>query len=156
MAKSTRVDSLYALDATPSEKGLDANVSDGESVTARIERLGRARPEKFRSTWEEVGFCFSIVMSQVLTVCFISFLWALTCLVIMVKFEERYTLEVLHVVLRCWCLTFTFNLLFISSSSLYVFVCLGSSNLFNRSLKAHLNLFFLHLCHQNYTHLTIT
>lgn len=43
-------------------------MGDEESPMARIERLGRARPEKFKSTWEEVGFCFSIVMSQVLTV----------------------------------------------------------------------------------------
>jgi len=38
------------------------------SEQARIERLGRMRPEKFSSLWTEVGFCFSIVMSQVLTV----------------------------------------------------------------------------------------
>jgi hypothetical protein len=43
-----------------------------ESTLARIERLGRARPEKFKSIWEEIGFCFSIVMSQVLTVCLVT------------------------------------------------------------------------------------
>ncbi|KAE9979264.1 hypothetical protein EG327_007082 [Venturia inaequalis] len=48
------------------------SMGDEESPMARIERLGRARPEKFKSTWEEVGFCFSIVMSQVLTEYFIS------------------------------------------------------------------------------------
>ncbi|KAF2428674.1 putative MFS multidrug transporter [Tothia fuscella] len=37
-----------------------------------IERLGRERPEKFRSLWEESGFVFSIVMSQVLTEYFVS------------------------------------------------------------------------------------
>lgn len=41
-----------------------------ESEEARIERLGRARPEKFRSIWDELGFCFSVVMSQALTVLF--------------------------------------------------------------------------------------
>ncbi len=46
----------------------DGGEAGGESVQARIERLGRERPEKFKSVWAEVGFCFSIVMSQVLTV----------------------------------------------------------------------------------------
>lgn len=38
------------------------------SEQTQIERLGRMRPEKFSSLWMELGFCFSIVMSQVLTV----------------------------------------------------------------------------------------
>ncbi len=46
----------------------EARVDDGESPDARIERLGRARPENFKTLWAEVGFVFSIVMSQVLTV----------------------------------------------------------------------------------------
>lgn len=46
----------------------DGGEAGGESADARIERLGRERPEKFKSMWAEVGFCFSIVMSQVLTV----------------------------------------------------------------------------------------
>ena len=40
-----------------------------ESSEARIERLGRQRPEVFDSVWSEIGFVFSIAMSQVLTVC---------------------------------------------------------------------------------------
>jgi hypothetical protein len=45
----------------------DINVEESEEV--RLERLGRMRPEKFHSLWEEMGFCFSVVMSQALTVC---------------------------------------------------------------------------------------
>lgn len=39
-----------------------------ESFEARIDRLGRIRPEKFKSIWTEIGFVFSITMSQVVTV----------------------------------------------------------------------------------------
>lgn len=39
-----------------------------ESIEARIERLGRERPVVFASAWHEIGFAFSICMSQVLTV----------------------------------------------------------------------------------------
>jgi len=39
-----------------------------ESTEARIERLGRQRPEAFDSIWSEIGFVFSISMSQVLSV----------------------------------------------------------------------------------------
>lgn len=45
---------------------------DGESETARIERLGRQRPEKLGSMWKEVGFVFSITVSQLLSEYFIS------------------------------------------------------------------------------------
>jgi hypothetical protein len=70
MAASTlHVSTPPILDmAAPREKRSDMETGNRESDATRIERLGRARPEKFRSTWEEVGFCFSIVMSQVLTV----------------------------------------------------------------------------------------
>lgn len=40
-----------------------------ESTEARLERLGRQRPEVFGSIWAEIVFVFSISMSQVLTVC---------------------------------------------------------------------------------------
>lgn len=40
-----------------------------ESEEARLERLGRQRPEVFESVWSEIGFVFSICMSQILTVC---------------------------------------------------------------------------------------
>lgn len=39
-----------------------------EAPEVRIERLGRQRPEVFHSLWAEIGFVFSISMSQVLTV----------------------------------------------------------------------------------------
>lgn len=39
-----------------------------ESMEARIERLGRERPQQFKSLWAEVVFVFSISMSQVLSV----------------------------------------------------------------------------------------
>lgn len=41
---------------------------DGESFEIRLERLGRQRPERFKSIWAEMGFVYAIVMSQVLTV----------------------------------------------------------------------------------------
>ncbi|KAL2068225.1 hypothetical protein VTL71DRAFT_16323 [Oculimacula yallundae] len=43
-----------------------------ESTQARLERLGRQRPEVFDSVWAEIGFVFSISMSQVLTEYFVS------------------------------------------------------------------------------------
>ncbi|PMD43547.1 MFS general substrate transporter [Hyaloscypha variabilis F] len=43
-----------------------------ESLEARLERLGRQRPEVFRSLWAEMGFVFSISMSQVLSEYFVS------------------------------------------------------------------------------------
>ena len=39
-----------------------------ESIQARLERLGRQRPEVFESIYAEIGFVFSISMSQVLSV----------------------------------------------------------------------------------------
>ncbi|TKA68243.1 hypothetical protein B0A49_05414 [Cryomyces minteri] len=43
-----------------------------ETPEARIERLGRERPDTFQSKWAEVGFCFSVAMSQALTEYFVS------------------------------------------------------------------------------------
>ncbi len=39
-----------------------------ESLEARLERLGRQRPEVFKSEWAEVGFVFSTCMASVLSV----------------------------------------------------------------------------------------
>lgn len=39
-----------------------------ESLEARLERLGRERPEVFKSIWAEVGFVFSTCMASVLSV----------------------------------------------------------------------------------------
>ena len=41
---------------------------DAESVRTRTERLGRERPEKLKSLWMEVGFCYSIISSEFMTV----------------------------------------------------------------------------------------
>ncbi|KAL2002686.1 hypothetical protein VTN02DRAFT_6169 [Thermoascus thermophilus] len=38
-----------------------------ETASARIERLGRERPPCFATRWSEMAFCFSILMSQILT-----------------------------------------------------------------------------------------
>ncbi|KAE9374682.1 MFS general substrate transporter [Stipitochalara longipes BDJ] len=43
-----------------------------ESLDARLERLGRQRPEAFGSVWAEIVFVFSISMSQVLSEYFVS------------------------------------------------------------------------------------
>lgn len=43
-----------------------------ESDEGRLERLGRERPAKFRSAWAEFGFCYAVLMSQVLTEYFVS------------------------------------------------------------------------------------
>jgi hypothetical protein len=50
------------------EDGAQAREDLEESQEARIERLGRQRPEIFHSRWAEYGFVFSISMSQVLSV----------------------------------------------------------------------------------------
>ncbi|OCK97625.1 MFS general substrate transporter [Cenococcum geophilum 1.58] len=49
-----------------------ANLENSESSQTRIEELGRQRPERFRCVLEEVGFCYSVVMSQLLTEYFVS------------------------------------------------------------------------------------
>jgi MFS family permease len=43
-----------------------------ESLEARIERLGRQRPDEFQTVWSEIAFVFSITMSQLLTEFFVS------------------------------------------------------------------------------------
>lgn len=50
-----------------------------EAPEIRIERLGRQRPEVFKSLWAEIGFVFSISMSQVLTVSFVLIFNLLIC-----------------------------------------------------------------------------
>ncbi|KAL3425694.1 MFS multidrug transporter [Phlyctema vagabunda] len=60
----------------PSDNPADRSIQDEpateESIEARIERLGRARPEVFGSIWSEIGFVFSISMSQILSEFFVS------------------------------------------------------------------------------------
>jgi hypothetical protein len=57
----------------PSEKekerhGPNSPLAVEEPAEARLDRLGRQRPEAFGSLWAEIGFVFSISMSQVLSV----------------------------------------------------------------------------------------
>ena len=47
---------------------LDDGGAEGESMQARIERLGRERPAKFKTVWTEIGFCFSLLASMVMAV----------------------------------------------------------------------------------------
>ncbi|KAK5121039.1 hypothetical protein LTR85_005823 [Meristemomyces frigidus] len=56
---------------TPHASTHDAQL-EGESEVARIERLGRQRPDGLSSLWKEAGFVFSIAMSQLLTEYFVS------------------------------------------------------------------------------------
>jgi MFS family permease len=60
------------LDNNNNNMDHDPAIMEGESEKARIERLGRQRPEKFGSAWQEVGFIFSVTMSQLLTEYFVS------------------------------------------------------------------------------------
>lgn len=46
----------------------DDAAAEGESMQARIERLGRERPAKFKTVWTEIGFCFSLLASMVMAV----------------------------------------------------------------------------------------
>ncbi|KAM3081081.1 hypothetical protein ACMFMG_005034 [Clarireedia jacksonii] len=54
------------------EDGAQTREDPDETPEARIERLGRQRPEIFHSKWAEYGFVFSISMSQVLSEYFVS------------------------------------------------------------------------------------
>ena len=47
---------------------LDDGGAEGEGMQARIERLGRERPAKFKTVWTEIGFCFSLLASMVMAV----------------------------------------------------------------------------------------
>jgi MFS family permease len=49
------------------EEGSGSSYSPSE-----IERLGRERPEVFKSTWVEIGFCFSLLGSMFVTEYFTS------------------------------------------------------------------------------------
>jgi len=55
------------LDATHDLDPTTAMGTEEESEKARIDRLGRQRPEELGSAWKEFGFVFSVAMSQLLT-----------------------------------------------------------------------------------------
>lgn len=42
--------------------------NDVDLLEARIAELGTARPECFKTIWAEIGFVFSIIMSNVIAV----------------------------------------------------------------------------------------
>lgn len=60
--------------ATPEEvETASPLTSRGASYTpSEIERLGRERPEAFKSIWVELGFCFSLLFSMFIAEYFIS------------------------------------------------------------------------------------
>lgn len=66
--------STLVKDRTPGagNRGRDPSILVEEPEEARIERLGRQRPERLASIWTELGFVFSITMAQVLTEYFVS------------------------------------------------------------------------------------
>ncbi|KAG9244666.1 MFS multidrug transporter-like protein [Calycina marina] len=64
------------LDPTTLPKDITKHISSfpevEESSQARLDRLGRQRPEAFDSLWSEIGFVFSIAMCQILAEVFVS------------------------------------------------------------------------------------
>ncbi|KAF4624390.1 hypothetical protein G7Y89_g13783 [Cudoniella acicularis] len=81
MSEPTQAGAYGKEISSPSTLGLQQNENHGqggespamkESLEARLDRLGRQRPEVFDSTWAEIGFVFSISMSQVLSEYFVS------------------------------------------------------------------------------------
>ena len=51
------------------EGEVESGGAEAETSCISIERLGKERPEIITSRWVEVGYCFSIAMSQILVVC---------------------------------------------------------------------------------------
>jgi hypothetical protein len=41
-----------------------------EDMHTQVEMLGRQRPEVFKTIWHELGFCFSLLASMLMAVCF--------------------------------------------------------------------------------------
>lgn len=71
----THSTSYESNDATPSAMTTtqeDQISLEGESSEAKIERLGRQRPHKLVSAWQEVGFVLSIAVSQLINEYFVS------------------------------------------------------------------------------------
>jgi hypothetical protein len=69
MAVDNTRNTTDAIEPTALQKiGSDLKINHEETHEARIERLGRQRPEQFKTLWAEIGFVFSIVMSHVMSV----------------------------------------------------------------------------------------
>ncbi|KAI9805275.1 MAG: hypothetical protein M1833_005728 [Piccolia ochrophora] len=64
------INSSNAANSQPADAATHSDVDEAEQT--RIERLGRERPAVFKTAWAEVGFCFSIFMSQMMAEYFIS------------------------------------------------------------------------------------
>ena len=64
---------------TPTDGNIVNGLDNGDAILpaeepeeARIERLGRARPDAFATVFSEIAFIFSITMSQIITEFFVS------------------------------------------------------------------------------------
>lgn len=56
-------------DGAPARQDLPSpEDEESESEDARIEHLGRQRPEKFKTMWAEFMFCYSILASEFMAV----------------------------------------------------------------------------------------
>lgn len=53
-------------------ESISADLPIEETEEEKIERLGRERPPSFENAWSEIGFVFSVAMSQILTEYFVS------------------------------------------------------------------------------------
>ncbi|CAK4031186.1 MFS-type transporter [Lecanosticta acicola] len=71
-ARKTRNNSSTGHLYTLSSKQENQVSPEGESDQAKLERLGRQRPEKLGSLWQEIGFVFSIAVSQLINEYFVS------------------------------------------------------------------------------------
>lgn len=60
------------VDFTEIEKVATQPDVEGESLDDKIRRLGRERPPAFKTRWAELGFVFSVIMSQIVTEFFVS------------------------------------------------------------------------------------
>src|ERR1700761_2656432 len=52
----------------PLSKDTELGLSAGTLSKADIERLGRQRPDAFRTSFAEIGFCFSLLASMFMAV----------------------------------------------------------------------------------------
>ena len=65
MSVSTRMDLERS---SPFTKDSESGLSTGTLSKADIERLGRQRPDAFRTAFAEIGFCFSLLASMFMAV----------------------------------------------------------------------------------------
>lgn len=47
---------------------LVTRIENVENMQAEIEKLGRQRPEVFKTIWQELGFCFCLLASMLMSV----------------------------------------------------------------------------------------